>query len=110
MNPYEGTSCPNHTGIGTNFPCGDSFLIYPGKEGPRMGMRLEAQRRGAEDAALWQMLRKVDETAHDRLLGSVFTNNYTYKDSPELFAKVYEELLSALQNVKQKNTDERSKG
>lgn len=75
-----------------------------------MGMRLEAQRRGAEDAALWQMLRKVDETAHDRLLGSVFTNNYTYKDSPELFAKVYEELLSALQNVKQKNTDERSKG
>ena len=69
-----------------------------------------AQRRGAEDAALWQMLRKVDETAHDRLLGSVFTNNYTYKDSPELFAKVYEELLSALQNAKQKNTDERSKG
>lgn len=110
MNPYEGTSCPNHTGIGTNFPCGDSFLIYPGEEGPRMGMRLEAQRRGAEDAALWQMLRKVDETAHDRLLGSVFTNNYTYKDSPELFAKVYEELLSALQNAKQKNTDERSKG
>lgn len=72
-------------------------------------MRLEAQRRGAEDAALWQMLRKVDETAHDRLIEKVFTNNYTYKDSPELFAEVYEELLNALQNAKEKNTDEKSK-
>ena len=35
-------------------------------------MRLEAQRRGAEDAALWQMLRKVDETAHDRTAGKRF--------------------------------------
>ena len=100
MNPYEGTSCPNHTGIGTNFPCGDSFLVYPGEKGPRIGMRLEAQRRGAEDAALWQMLRNVDEEAHDRLIGKVFTNNYTYKDSPDLFAEVYEELLKMLQDMK----------
>ena len=63
-------------------------------------MRLEAQRRGAEDAALWQMLRKVDEEAHDRLIGKVFTNNYTYKDSPDLFAEVYEELLKTLQEIK----------
>lgn len=97
MDPYQATSCPNHTGIGTNFPCGDSFLVYPGKEGPNLGMRLEAQRRGAEDAALWMLLREKDENLHDALLGSVFTNNYTYNDDPEKFQDIYEELLKALQ-------------
>ena len=58
MDPFKGTSCPNDTGIGTAFPCGDSFLVYPGKEKPEISMRLEAQRRGAEDAALWGLLLK----------------------------------------------------
>ena len=97
MNPYEGTSCPNHTGIGTNFPCGDSFLIYPGKDGPILGMRLEAQRRGAEDAALWQLLREKDVKLHDELIGKVFTNNYTYNEDPARFQEVYEEMLEALE-------------
>lgn len=97
MNPYEGTSCPNHTGIGTNFPCGDSFLVYPGEDGPNLGMRLEAQRRGAEDAALWQLLREKDEKLHDELIGKMFTNNYTYNDDPARFQEVYEELLAALE-------------
>ena len=73
MNPYEETSCPNHTGIGTNFPCGYFFLLYPGEDGPNLGMRLEAQERGAEDAALWQLLRKKDEQLHDELIGKMFT-------------------------------------
>lgn len=99
MNPYEGTSCPNHTGIGSNFPCGDSFLIYPGEEGPELGMRMEAQRRGAEDAALWQLLRERNSELHDELLGKMFTNNYTYNDDPDEFQKVYEELLKNLDNM-----------
>lgn len=97
MDPYKGTSCPNHTGIGTNFPCGDAFLIYPGKNGPNPGMRMEAQRRGAEDAALWQLLRKKDEILHDKLLNEVFTNNYTYNSDPQKLEEIYEELLRNLE-------------
>lgn len=97
MNPYEGTSCPNHTGIGTSFPCGDSFLLYPGADGPNLGMRMEAQRRGAEDAALWQLLREKDSRLHDELIGTVFTNNETYDDDPVKFQEVYEKLLEALE-------------
>lgn len=97
MNPFEGTSCPNDTGIGTNFPCGDSFLVYPDEDGPMIGMRLEAQRRGAEDAMLWQQLRKKDERLHDELLLEVFTNNHEYCNDPERFAQVYERLLAGLE-------------
>lgn len=98
MDPYKGTSCPNHTGIGTNFPCGDAFLVYPGEGGPNIGMRMEAQRRGAEDVALCQMLREQDSELHDKIVGKVFTNNYTYNDDLEYFQEVYEELLQALQS------------
>ena len=97
MNPFEGTSCPNDTGIGTNFPCGDSFLVYPGADGPMIGMRLEAQRRGAEDAMLWQKLREKDERLHDELLSEIFTNNHKYCNNPEKFMRVYEHLLASLE-------------
>lgn len=98
MDPFKGTSCPNDTGIGTSFPCGDSFLVYPGEKGPWISMRLEAQRRGAEDAALWGLLLKKDEELHDRLLNQVFTNNYTYCRNPEEFDRVYERLLENLED------------
>ncbi len=97
MDPFRGTSCPNHTGIGTNFPCGDAFLAYPGPDGPWPGMRLEASRRGAEDAALLGLLRQRDEAAHDRLTRKVFTNNVTYNDDPGHFEEVFEELLRLLE-------------
>ncbi len=96
MNPFLGTSCPNRTGIGTNFPCGDSFIVYPGTDGPWPGMRLEASRRGAEDAALLRLLREKDEAAHDALIARVFRNNSDYNDHPALFADVYESLLKQL--------------
>lgn len=98
MNPFLSTSCPNHTGIGTNFPCGDSFIVYPGPEGPWLGMRLEASRRGAEDAALLRLLREKDETAHDALIARVFRSNSDYNDDPTLFEDVYESLLKQLSN------------
>ncbi|MEG0395580.1 MAG: DUF4091 domain-containing protein, partial [Oscillospiraceae bacterium] len=44
MNPFIATECPNDTGIGTNFPCGDSFMVYPGDDGPWIGTRFEAWR------------------------------------------------------------------
>ena len=51
MDPFEGTSCPNPTDLGTNFPCGDSFIVYPGTDGPWPGMRMEAARRGGRGVA-----------------------------------------------------------
>lgn len=97
MDPFLGTSCPNHTGIGTNFPCGDSFLVYPGCDGPWPGMRMEAARRGAEDAALLALLRTRDEAAHDALVARVFTDNHTYDDDPARFERAYEDLLRLLE-------------
>ena len=97
MDPFAGTSCPNHTGIGTNFPCGDSFLVYPGTDGPWPGMRMEAARRGAEDAALLALLRCRDEAAHDALVARVFHDNQNYNDDPAVFETVYEELLHLLE-------------
>ncbi|HIW74826.1 MAG TPA: DUF4091 domain-containing protein [Firmicutes bacterium] len=99
MDPFRGTSCPNHTGIGTDFPCGDAFLAYPGTDGPWPGMRLEAARRGAEDAALLRLLRQRDEAAHDRLAARVFTDNATYDDDPGRFERVFEELLRLLEKT-----------
>lgn len=96
MDPYQGTSCPNHTGIGTNFPCGDSFLIYPDLSGPNLGMRLEAQRRGIEDVALLQLLRAKDEIKCENLIGEIVTNYFTYKDNPDLLEKLYEKMLMYL--------------
>lgn len=96
MDPFKGTSCPNNTGIGTNFPCGDSFIVYPGTDGPWPGMRMEAARRGAEDAALLARLRQQDETAHDALVARVFRDNQHYNDDPTLFEGVFEDLLRLL--------------
>ncbi len=96
-NPFEQTSCPNDTGIGTNFPCGDAFIVYPGTDGPWPGMRMEASRRGAEDAALLGLLREAAPAAHDELVGRVFRSNSDYNDDPAYFESVYEELLQKLE-------------
>lgn len=97
MDPFVGTSCPNDTGIGTNFPCGDSFLVYPGKSGPWPGMRMEAARKGAEDVALLGMLREIDQVTHDQLIARVFKDNEHYNDDPVYFEKVHEEMLYLLE-------------
>lgn len=96
MNPFKGTSCPNDTGLGTNFPCGDSFIVYPGKGAPWPSMRLEAARRGAEDAALLKLLREKNEEAHDELIAEVFHSNSNYNDDPQVFERTYEKLLHLL--------------
>lgn len=73
------------------------FIVYPGEDGPNIGMRMEAARRGAEDVALCQLLREKDSALHDELVGKVFTNNYTYDDDPVKFQEIYESLLQALE-------------
>ena len=97
MDPYQATSCYNPTGIGTNFPCGDAFLVYPGTDGPWPGMRMEAARRGAEDVALLSLLRKQDKEVHDKIVSCLFIDNQNYNDDPQVFEDVYEELLRRLE-------------
>ena len=91
--PFAKTSCENWTGIGTEFPCGDAFIVYPGTDGCWLSMRLEAERRGAEEAALLWALRKKDEAAHDKLVAKVFRGFADYDNDPEKLEAVFEELL-----------------
>ena len=95
-NPYEKTACRNNTGIGTDFPCGDAFIVYPGTDGPWISLRFEAERIGAEEGCLLKQLRKKNPEAHDALIGKVFTGFNNYNDDPELLEAVHEELLQAL--------------
>lgn len=96
MDPYVATACYNPTGIGTSFPCGDAFMVYPGQDGPSLSLRLEAQRRGAEDVAMLQSFLKRDPQACDQLIAEIFTNNYTYNDDPDHFAAIYERMLASI--------------
>ena len=73
------------------------WRVYPGTDGPWPGMRMEAARRGAEDAALLALLRCRDEAAHDALVARVFHDNQNYNDDPAVFETVYEELLHLLE-------------
>lgn len=92
-NPFEGTACRNTTGIGTDFPCGDAFLVYPGTNGPWISLRYEAQRVGAEEACLLRALRDRNPAAHDALIARVFTTFRDYIDDPALLEQVHEDLL-----------------
>ncbi len=95
-NPFEKTACHNPTGIGTEFPCGDAFIVYPGDSGPWISLRFEAERRGAEEACLLKALWEKNIQAHDALIARVFTGFSQYNDDPALLEEVHEELLKAL--------------
>ena len=95
-NPYKKTACRNNTGIGTDFPCGDAFIVYPGSDGPWISLRFEAERIGAEEACLLQRLGQKNPEAQKQLIGKVFTRFDEYNDDPGLLEEVHEELLEAL--------------
>ena len=99
MDPFVATSCYNPTGLGTNFPCGDAFIVYPGPMGntPWISMRLEAQRKGMEDACLLRALREKDKAAHDALISSVFTDFEHYNPDPTALAEAEEALYRAFE-------------
>lgn len=98
VDPFVATSCYNDTGLGTNFPCGDAFIVYPGPADntPWLSMRLEAQRKGMEDAFLLHALRKKDKAAHDALIGRVFTDFEHYAADPTALYMAEEALYTAL--------------
>ena len=94
--PFKATSARNWTGIGTNFPCGDAFIVYPGEKGPWPSMRLEAERVGAQEAAMLAELRSRDPAAHDALIARVFRAFDDYDNNPETIDALHEELLKLL--------------
>jgi len=94
--PFKATSARNWTGIGTNFPCGDAFIVYPGNGGPWPSMRLEAERMGAQEACLLRALRDKDPAAHDALIAEVFTSFDEYDNDPAKMERMHEQLLKML--------------
>ena len=94
--PFKATSARNWTGIGTNFPCGDAFIVYPGDGGPWPSMRLEAERMGAQEACLLRALKDKDPAAHDALIAEVFTAFDEYDNDPAKMERIHEELLRTL--------------
>ncbi|MBR4038471.1 MAG: DUF4091 domain-containing protein [Clostridia bacterium] len=94
--PFKATSARNWTGIGTNFPCGDAFIVYPGVGGPWPSMRLEAERMGAQEACLLRALREQNPAAHDALVAEVFTSFESYDNDPTKMERIHEALLQAL--------------
>jgi len=52
VNPFENTDA------GHGFPSGDSFLVYPGEEGPVDSLRHEVHREGLQDMRALQLLEK----------------------------------------------------
>lgn len=98
-NPFEATSARNWTGIGTNFPCGDAFIVYPGDGGPWLSMRLEAEREGAEEASLLSALLEKDPHAHDALIAQVFTRFDDYNNDPDAVNQAHETLLRLLSGM-----------
>ena len=94
--PFTATSAHNWTGIGTNFPCGDAFIVYPGKKEPWPSMRLEAERRGAEDAALLYALLERDPAAHDALIRRILRSFNDYDSDPAMLEALHETLLQSL--------------
>ena len=95
-NPFKATSARNWTGSGTNFPCGDAFIVYPGEKEPWPSMRLEAERMGAQEACLLRALKQKDRAAHDALIAEVFTSFNEYDNDPAKMERVHEALLKAL--------------
>lgn len=98
-NPFQNTRGKNETGIGTDFPCGDAFIVYPGNNGPWLSMRLEAERRGAEEADLLLQLCDQNPERMEQLILKVFQQFDLYNNDPVYLEEVYEQLLQELSLV-----------
>ncbi|MFI3200358.1 MAG: DUF4091 domain-containing protein [Eubacteriales bacterium] len=95
--PFKTSSCYNSSGLGTNFPCGDGHIVYPALEAPYLSMRLEAQRQGAEDCELLNLLKVKNYDVYQEILGSTFRKNDDYNADPTDFEETYCKLLQHLE-------------
>lgn len=95
FNPFENSNTPNIEFNGL-YPSGDAFIVYPGEDKPLMGMRFEAQRKGAEDYELLRLLKSKDEEAYNTIMENVVTSFSQYNPSVENFEAMRVKILNKL--------------
>lgn len=96
-NPFECSNTPN-TAFNGIYPAGDAYIVYPGDHGPWLGMRLEAQRKGAEDYELMELLRALSPVDYERLMKKVFRGFSDYNIDTHAFECIRIELYQLLES------------
>jgi len=91
------------TGLGDKYPAGNSFIVYPGKDGPEYGIRAHCQRTGAEDYELLNILGKSDKNKALELIEKVCRTFSDYERDPAVFDGARAELLAACEKIKREN-------
>lgn len=90
-------NCPTHRNadsVGT-LPAGDTHIVYPGDGAPWMSLRLEAQRRSAEDYELLHLLSGKDPALADAICAKGFRSFCDVEYDPNRFEEIRRELLAA---------------
>lgn len=98
-NPFEESNTPNVAFNGI-YPSGDAYIVFPGENGPLIGLRLEAQRRGAEDYELLQLLKKESPQKYEELLARIFRKFNDYNSDVEIFEETRIGILKLLEKNK----------
>ncbi|MBE6938116.1 MAG: DUF4091 domain-containing protein [Ruminococcaceae bacterium] len=91
-------NCPEHHNADAvcYLPAGDTHIIYPGKDGPWMSARLEAERVGAEDYELLRLLAEKDKSLADGICDRVFRSFADVEYDVSVYTAAKRELLEAL--------------
>jgi len=77
-----------------DLPPGDTYIIYPGPDGPWSSMRYEAQREGWEDHALLMMAKKqLGPKRFDRLVSKTVRGFSDFTEDAAAFRREYRALL-----------------
>ncbi|MBQ3545456.1 MAG: DUF4091 domain-containing protein [Lachnospiraceae bacterium] len=74
-------------------PCGDTHIVYPGRDKPWGSVRLEMMRAGCED---YELLKMLDNKKSKPIISKCVRSFVDYSVQIETFESTYEELLIAL--------------
>lgn len=96
QDPFE-CNCPDHVnaGSGSILPPGDSHSVYPGEGEPWMSMRLEAQRRGAEEYEMLRVIADSDPRRAAELCERAFHSFCSVEYDPAAFDSLLREIMTA---------------
>lgn len=96
----EQSTCYRPTpGSDSSFPAGNSFVVYPGENGPMYSVRGHLQRAGAEDYELLWQLGQLNREKALELVRRLCRSFSDYDASPEHFHQVRHQLLEELDMV-----------
>lgn len=96
QDPFK-TNCPYHVNADSKImlPPGDTHIMYPGKDGPWMSMRLEAHRESAEEFELLRHVSLKDKALADGICLKGFRSFNDVEYDPNKFDNLKIELLKA---------------